>query len=69
MALLAIGHCLNLGEKTKQQFEGKSIMMNDLLANKGIDLLEQCQMHPNNKIYKITATLLATYFEIEDPLQ
>lgn len=55
MGLVGVKACLTVGQQTKQQNGGTSVLMDDLLKNDGIEVIENAQFHKANKIYKRAA--------------
>ena len=69
MGLSGVSNLLKIGEiDKKERGLQNSLTMTDLVTNRGIDILEQAQLHKSTKIYEEACKILKAYFEMEDPL-
>jgi len=64
--LRTVNTLMGIGQKA--QINGMNILREDFNAAGGIDLLEELQMHKLEDVYKEVMAIIATYYEIEDPM-
>lgn len=64
-ALLAISRILWFGEDLKKMFRGENPYVSKIIQNNSSYLIENLQIHEDNKIYKQVSEILDTYFPLE----